>query len=339
MEKEYFKFMELLKVASENSRNKGSNDRKHPANIQVIGGKSHSTFSGMPNLVYVSREKDPTSPHHFKAGAINVMLRVSGMLSNAPYILVLDCDMYSNDPSSARQAMCFLLDNKITPTLAFVQFPQKFHNVSKNDIYDAGIRNSFEIMWPGLDGLGGPILSGTCFYIKRESLYVEEVDTDPILDKKSFGTSNEFLMSLSSNLNHRVPMKEDLNDRFLSEAKIVASCFYEEDTQWGKKIGFLYGSVVEDYFTGFTLHCKGWKSVYYNPSWPAFLGTATTNLSDTLVQGTRWMSGLHEVNLSRFSPLVYGLPRLPLLHCMGYAYVGSIPLYCILYSSMPSYHN
>ena len=26
-------------------------------------------------------------------------------------------------------------------------------------------------MWPGMDGLRGPILSGTCFYIKREALY------------------------------------------------------------------------------------------------------------------------------------------------------------------------
>ena len=28
----------------------------------------------MPNLVYVSREKRPGSPHHFKAGALNVLV-------------------------------------------------------------------------------------------------------------------------------------------------------------------------------------------------------------------------------------------------------------------------
>ena len=29
----------------------------------------------------------------------------------------------------------------------------------------------FQTLWPGMDGLKGPILSGTCFYMKRESLY------------------------------------------------------------------------------------------------------------------------------------------------------------------------
>lgn len=29
----------------------------------------------------------------------------------------------------------------------------------------------FQTLWPGMDGLMGPILSGTCFYMKREALY------------------------------------------------------------------------------------------------------------------------------------------------------------------------
>lgn len=29
----------------------------------------------MPNLIYVSREKRPKSPHHFKAGALNALVR------------------------------------------------------------------------------------------------------------------------------------------------------------------------------------------------------------------------------------------------------------------------
>lgn len=87
--------------------------------------------------------------------------------------------------------------------------------------------------------------------------------------------------------------------------------------------------MVEDYFTGFILHCKGWRSVFYNPTRPAFLGSATTNLNDTLVQGTRWSSGLIEVLFSRFCPLIYGLiSRMPLLECMCYAYLASQPLYC-----------
>lgn len=93
------------------------------------------------------------------------------------------------------------------------------------------------------------------------------------------------------------------------------------------QIGFLYDSVVEDYFTGFILHCRGWRSVFCNPQKPAFLGNATTNLNDTLIQGTRWNSGLLEVFLSRFCPIFYGLGRMSLLDCMCYAYFSAQPLY------------
>jgi hypothetical protein len=75
-----------------------------------------------------------------------LQLRVSGMISNSPYMLVLDCDMYSNDPTSARQAMCFHLDNNVSPRLAYVQFPQKFHNISENDIYDSEIKYAFKVL-------------------------------------------------------------------------------------------------------------------------------------------------------------------------------------------------
>lgn len=74
-----------------------------------------------------------------------LQLRVSGIMTNSPYILVLDCDMYCNDPTSARQAMCFHLDPKISPSLAFIQFPQKFRNINKNDIYDGQLRKIFVV--------------------------------------------------------------------------------------------------------------------------------------------------------------------------------------------------
>ncbi|GMP56094.1 hypothetical protein CsSME_00020696 [Camellia sinensis var. sinensis] len=67
--------------------------------------------------------------------------------------------------------MCFHLDPKMSPSLAFVQFPQKFHNISKTDIYDSQLRSAFTILWQGMDGLDGPCLSGTCVYIKRKALY------------------------------------------------------------------------------------------------------------------------------------------------------------------------
>ncbi|KAJ6313266.1 hypothetical protein OIU77_014717 [Salix suchowensis] len=111
------------------------------------------------------------------------------------------------------------------------------------------------------------------------------------------------------------------------EAQFLASCTYEKNTLWGEQMGFLYHSVVEDYFTGFILHCKGKTSVFCNPSKPAFLGSSTTNLNDLLVQGTRWNFGLFEVTLSKFCPFIYGLSRMPLLQTMCYGYLALQPLY------------
>lgn len=74
-----------------------------------------------------------------------LQLRVSGLISNGPYVLAVDCDMYSNDPTSAKQAMCFFLDPETSKYIAFVQFPQMFHNLSKKDIYDNQSRTAFKV--------------------------------------------------------------------------------------------------------------------------------------------------------------------------------------------------
>lgn len=66
-------------------------------------------------------------------------------MSNAPYALVLDCDMYCNDPTSAKQAMCFHLDPTLSDSLSYAQFPQIFYNVSKNDIYDGQARAAYKV--------------------------------------------------------------------------------------------------------------------------------------------------------------------------------------------------
>jgi len=56
-------------------------------------------------------------------------------MSNAPFILTLDCDMYTNNSEALRQAMCFFLDPKTGHQFAFVQFPQGFNGITKNDLY------------------------------------------------------------------------------------------------------------------------------------------------------------------------------------------------------------
>ncbi|KAI7979639.1 Cellulose synthase-like protein G2 [Camellia lanceoleosa] len=293
--KEKYEEFKKCMMSSREKANIIMTNRDHPPLVEVINEKGMNEEVGdgvgaqhvqIPLLVYVSREKRPSLPHHFKAGALNVLLRVSAMISNSPYILVLDCDMYCNDSSSARQAMCFHLDLKMSPSLAFVQFPQKFHNISKNDIYGNRARSIFTILWKGMDGLEGPCLSGTCFYIKRKALYGSLM--------------SEVCFLLCSNM----------------------------------QVGFLYFSVLEDYFTDFiNLHGEGWISVYCDLARPAFLGSGTTNLSDVLVQSTRWSSGFVEVAISRFCPLLHGPKQkekqMSVLERMCYAELAFVPFYFI----------
>ncbi|OIV93238.1 hypothetical protein TanjilG_27417 [Lupinus angustifolius] len=335
IKEKYEAFKEEIKTLREDSAfsrdSPGINNvQDHPSVIEVIQEDNNDDVDNvkMPLLVYVSREKRTTHHHHFKAGALNVLLRVSSVMSNAPYILVLDCDMFCNDPSSARYAMCFHLDPKISSSLAFVQFPQKFHNISKNDIYDSQLRSLFTLQWQGMDGLKGPVMSGTGFYIKRISLFGNfTIKGAELLQLKDyFGSSNEFIKSLNQNYTSNFASSQHTR---LEEGHLLASCKYEIDSKWGKEVGFLYDSVVEDFLTGFFLHCKGWTSVFCEPSNPQFLGTATTNLNDVLIQGSRWYSGLFENGISRFSPLIYGPPRMPLLQSLCFAELTYFPLYCL----------
>ncbi|KAL0292533.1 UNVERIFIED_CONTAM: Cellulose synthase-like protein G3, partial [Sesamum radiatum] len=94
-----------------------------------------------------------------------IKLRVSAVMTNAPTILTLDCDMVSNDPSTPLKMLCYFMDNSIGPQLS---------------------------------------------------------------------------------------------------------------------VGFRYGSLVEDYYTGYRLHCEGWKSVYCSPERPAFLSEMPIALNDVV---------------------------------------------------------
>lgn len=62
-------------------------------------------------------------------------VRVSAVLTNAPYILNLDCDHYVNNSKAVREAMCFLMDPEIGRNLCYVQFPQRFDGIDKSDRY------------------------------------------------------------------------------------------------------------------------------------------------------------------------------------------------------------
>ncbi|GER25504.1 cellulose synthase [Striga asiatica] len=323
IEKKYKEFQEALEKNSVNAE--GSVSRDHSPTIEVM---TEGSLDGMPLLVYVSREKRPGHPHHFKGGALNALLRVSALISNAPYFLVLDCDMYCGDPSSARHAMCFYLDPKISHEIAWVQYPQKFRNVSEHDIYDGRLTP----IWReglGLDGLRGPTIYGCNFFMTREAIYgidrnLKGIDVNQM--KKSCGASNEFIKSVNRNYRPQLPEDRKPSEALEKELQLVASCTYDNDTKWGDVVGYKYFTVVEDSITSLELHCKGWISVLLDPDRPCFLGSCTTKLNDMLVQQTRWSFGLMQIGLSKYTPLIYGPLRMSVLESMCY---GALILDCL----------
>ncbi|XP_078150950.1 cellulose synthase-like protein G3 [Carex rostrata] len=279
----------------------------HPTVVQVLLESSIDTDTSghvMPNLIYVSREKHPKSPHNFKAGALNVLVRVSSALTNAPIILTVDCDMYSSDPTSPHKALCYFLDPTTSTKLAFVQFPQLFQGLNKNDIYGCELKRYFMINNHGFDGLCGPNYVGTNTFHARCAL---------------FGSSLK-----------GVNDQEQIGSKMVLEKAIkVAGCDYEVGTKWGNTIGFRYGSLVEDYYTGYRLHCEGWKSVFCNPPEPAFLGEAPKSLNDVLNQCKRWAVGLFEVGFSRYCPLIFCVRKVSLGPGLAYSQYAFWGIWCI----------
>ncbi|KAI8546185.1 hypothetical protein RHMOL_Rhmol07G0097800 [Rhododendron molle] len=305
----------------------GFTRQEHPTVVEVLletGKDRDITGQSMPNLIYVSRQKNRTSPHHFKAGALNVLLRVSAVLTNAPIILTLDCDMYSNDPQTPYSMLCYLFDTTINPELGYVQFPQRFHGLNKGDIYASELRREFLINSAGLNGLAGPNHVGTgCFFSRRVF----------------FGGPSSFVSPEIPELRPDHVVKKPIQAQsILAMAHHVADCKYEDQTNWGSKLGFRYGTLVEDFYTGYRLQCEGWRSVFCNPNRPAFLGDAPITLNDALNQIKRWSVGLLEVAFSKYSPVTFGVRAMgPIMgHCYThYAFwpIPSIPL--TIYAFLP----
>ncbi|KAF8695316.1 hypothetical protein HU200_037544 [Digitaria exilis] len=363
----------------------GNNTRDHPGMIQVFLGHSggHDTEGNeLPRLVYVSREKRPGFQHHKKAGAMNALIRVSAVLTNAPFMLNLDCDHYINNSKAIREAMCFLMDPQVGRKVCYVQFPQRFDGIDVHDRYANRNTVFFDINMKGLDGIQGPVYVGTGCVFRRQALYgynppkgpkrpkmvtcdccpcfgrkkrkhakdgLPEVTADVGMDsdkevlmsqmnfEKRFGQSAAFVTSTLMEEGGVPPSSSPA--ALLKEAIHVISCGYEDKTDWGLELGWIYGSITEDILTGFKMHCRGWRSVYCMPKRAAFKGSAPINLSDRLNQVLRWALGSVEIFFSRHSPLLYGYKNGNLKWLERFAYINttiypftSLPLlaYCTL---------
>ncbi|KAJ6301786.1 hypothetical protein OIU77_015995 [Salix suchowensis] len=242
-------------------------------------------------------------------------------------ILNLDCDMYSNDPLTVRDALCFFLDEEKSQDIAFVQFPQCFANVTKNDPYGSFLRVITNVEFHGTDGCGGPLYIGTGCFHRRDTLCGREFNQDSKIDWKKHD-------------DHR---RQQSVHELEAEAKTLASCTFEQNTQWGNEMGLKYGCPVEDVITGLSIQCKGWKSAYLNPERKAFLGLAPSTLPQVLVQHKRWSEGDFQILLSQYSPAWYAHGRISLglqlgyccyclwaPNCLATLYYSIIPSLCLL---------
>ncbi|GBG89411.1 hypothetical protein CBR_g49201 [Chara braunii] len=335
----------------------GNNRSDHVGMIQVFlqpdGDTKDINGDPLPKLVYVSREKRPGYDHNKKAGAMNALMRASALITNGPFILNLDCDHYINNAKAMREAMCFLMDPASGSQVCYVQFPQRFDGVDRNDRYANHNTVFYDVNMKGLDGQQGPMYVGTGCVFRRQALYgmspVEKIkkkrtfclpswllgkgkgkgkkskskyktavlpkvgETFPGDDEleqfiptqwhaKRFGTCTNFIATVM-NADGGVPAVDPY--QVLSDAILVISCGYEDNTQWGVSVGWMYGSVTEDIVTGYMMHVNGWRSVYTLPKRPAFKGSAPINLTDRLGQVLRWATGSVEIFFSKHNPIVY----------------------------------
>ncbi|XP_077217186.1 cellulose synthase-like protein E6 [Tasmannia lanceolata] len=285
--------------------------RNHQSILQIlIDGRDPNAVdnegSALPTLVYLAREKRLQHPHNFKAGAMNALIRVSSEISKGQIILNVDCDMYSNNSETVRDALCFFMDEEKGHNIGYVQFPQTFNNITKNDLYASSLRIISEVDMPGFDGYGGPMYIGTGCFHRRVGLCGRKYSEDYEAGLKQNARSVE--ESVSS-LQERV--------------KGQASCTYEENTEWGKEVGLKYGCPVEDVITGLSIQCNGWKSIYFNPPRKGFLGVAPTTLAQSLVQHKRWSEGDFQILLSKYCPFIYGQGKIDPGLQMGYS------MYCL----------
>ncbi|XVF56876.1 hypothetical protein PTKIN_Ptkin06aG0155400 [Pterospermum kingtungense] len=271
-------------------------DGRYPNAVDIEG-------KPLPTLVYLAREKRPQYHHHFKAGAMNALIRVSSRISNGPIILNVDCDMYSNNSKSIKYALCFFMDEEKGDEIAYVQFPQNFCNITNNDMYASSFKAGYKFELPGLDANGGPCYIGSGCFHRREALLGKKYDKHCKVDWKRLSDGKV----------------EESASIFEETCKILASSTFEQNTLWGKEMGLKYGCPVEDNVTGLSIQCRGWKSIFLNPQREGFLGLAPTTLLQMLVQHKRWSEGHLQIFLSRYCPLLYGHKKIPLKLQLAYS--------------------
>ncbi|KAJ7948132.1 Cellulose synthase [Quillaja saponaria] len=326
--------------------------KNHPSIIKVIWENKKGFADGIPHLIYISREKRPNIVHHYKAGAMNVLTRISGLMTNAPYTLNVDCDMYANNPKTVLHAMCLMLGlNQNENNCAFVQFPQMFYDELKDDPFGNKMVAAFEILGRGMGGIQGPAYAGTGCFHTRQVIYglspsntdINEKLSNEVLEQQ-FGYSKEFIRSVTETLCGLKEKKTFCQGSVLSSIEAaykVSGCRYEHNTGWGNKVGWFYGSATEDVLTGMRIQARGWKSALCVPDQPAFLGCSASGGPEFMIQRKRWATGVSEILFSKHSPIFVALTsKLQFRQSLAYTWILMWALRCIpelCYAIMSAY--
>ncbi|CAI5977517.1 unnamed protein product [Closterium sp. NIES-65] len=391
----------------------------------------------LPRLVYVAREKRPGYNEHGTAGALNALLRVSALLSNAPFLLILAANHYVNNAAALREAMCFLMDGSgsagtggsrsagagagggegdgmgggVGNKCCFVQFPLRFDGVDESDRYDNHNTVFYDLQMPALDADPHTTAATAATAGRGYEEDTEDTEATPLTETKRyerrFGKSPLLILSSFHDARFTPAARTALavgrgagvtggagggggggsggaaatqrsssgtwsstalvsQGTLLKETIRVLSCGYEDLTDWGKHVGWLYHSnaFTHPLLTGLTLHSRGWRSVYCCPPRPAVIASSSfslssppststssssssaspassahLNLSDRLHQVLLSSIGATELALSSRSPVWFGLHHGHLKLLQRIAYINtvlspftSVPLliYCLL---------
>ncbi|XP_076928117.1 cellulose synthase-like protein H1 [Bidens hawaiensis] len=323
----------------------------HPTIIKVISENKERTSTDLPHVIYISREKSPKHHHHYKAGAMNVLTRVSRVMTNAPLMLNLDCDMYANNPQVFLHAMCMVFGIKDEENCAFFQFPQAFYDGLKDDPLGNQFANLFYLL-NGMSSIQGTLYAGTNCFHRRKVIYGsspnDRIKSDNIISNeylhKIFGKSIDLRESAAwilSESSSKIESRRSSPSNFIEAAIHVASSSYEYGTSWGTQVGWLYGSATEDLLTGLGIHGRGWISAISSPDPLAFLGCTATTFPSSLTQQKRWTRGLFEVLFTDKNPILLTIHgNLWFRQAIAYFLLCSWPVLSVFelcYASLPAY--
>ncbi|KAG2688669.1 hypothetical protein I3760_09G106600 [Carya illinoinensis] len=197
-----------------------ANRRDHQTILQIIiDGKDPTALDmegqSLPTLVYLLARNDICSHGCASDCAAFAIPRVSLRISNGPIILNVDCDMYSSNSESVRDATCFFMDEEKGHEVGYVQFPPSFENLSKNDLYGGALTVLNKVDLPGLDGNGRPFYIGSGCFHRRETLCGTKYSEDCKTALKAWND---------------IKVEESTATVLENTCKILTSCTFEVNT-------------------------------------------------------------------------------------------------------------